>query len=207
MPNDLMRNFKGDLRASAPLHSLEKALIWIAALNVCSLPWMLGGMRVWAQFITLEFGVLAFVISLIPRHYRAELTHGPEFTVHPWRKLIRWPIFWIGLVFFVYVLIQALTGLGLLKPRQLLVHDASRPHRVATFRHDHAIRDHEYLATNDDLGSPLPPPLFPLDRHHPPQKHHYPTHRPRRQRHPARHRRHRRPLHRTGQSAMVGERN
>lgn len=100
--------FRGDLRAPIPLHPLETALLWIAALNVCSLPWMLGGMRPWAQFISLGLSLVALVLALIPRHYSDTYTRGDDYTVHLWKKLIRWPLFWIGTVFFAYVLIQAL---------------------------------------------------------------------------------------------------
>lgn len=100
--------FRGDLRAPLPLHPLETALIWIAVLNVCSLPWMMGGMRAWAQFISLGLSVLAFGLALIPRRYSDALVHGDEYKLHPLRRLVRWPLFWIGTLFFVYVLIQAL---------------------------------------------------------------------------------------------------
>lgn len=104
----LLRDFKGDLRASLPLHPLEKALLVVVALNVCSLPWMLGGMRPWAQFISLGLSMLAFGIALIPRIYDGDLAHGEAYNLYPHRKLLRWPLYWCGLVFLGYVLIQAL---------------------------------------------------------------------------------------------------
>lgn len=108
MSNDLMRSFKGDLRAPLPLHPLETALLWVAILNVCSLPWMLGGMRPWSQFISLGLSVVAFGLALLPRNYSEALVRGESYTLHPWRRLIRWPLFWIGTLFFAYITIQAL---------------------------------------------------------------------------------------------------
>ena len=108
MSDQLLRSFKGDIRAPLPLHPLEKALLWIAALNVCSLPWMLGGMRPWAQFTSLGLSSVALILALIPRHYRDEYARQSDYTLHLWRKLVRWPLFWIGGVFFGYVMIQAL---------------------------------------------------------------------------------------------------
>jgi O-antigen ligase len=105
---NLLREFKGDLRAPLPLHPLEKALIVVVALNVCALPWMLGGMRPWAQLISLGLAVVAFALALVPRRYEGDYVHGDSYRLYPHRKLIRWPIWWIGLVFFGYVLIQAL---------------------------------------------------------------------------------------------------
>ncbi len=103
-----LRQFKGDLRAPLPVHPLEKALLVVIAINVCSLPWMLGGMRVWAQLITLGLSLVAFGLALLPRTYDGDLVHGDAYQTHPLRKLLRWPLWWIGLVFFGYVLVQAL---------------------------------------------------------------------------------------------------
>ena len=100
--------FRGDQRASLPLHPLEKAVVWIAALQVCSLPWMLGSMRPWAQLIGFGLALLAFACSLLPRTYAGDYSRHQAFTLYPWRKLIRWPLWWLGLLFFTYVLTQAL---------------------------------------------------------------------------------------------------
>lgn len=108
MSRDLIRDFKGDLNPSLPLHPLETALIWVMALNVCSLPWMLGGMRPWAQFISLGLSILALGLALIPRTYDGNLVRDKAFRTYPHKKLLRWPLFWVGLIFFSYVLIQAL---------------------------------------------------------------------------------------------------
>lgn len=105
---DSVAAFRGDLRAPLPLHPLETALLWVVGLNVCSLPWMLGGMRPWAQFISLGLSVCALILALIPRKYDGELVHGEAYRTRPWKRLIHWPIFWIGLLFFIYVLLQAL---------------------------------------------------------------------------------------------------
>jgi len=105
---NLLREFKGDLRAPLPLHPLEKALIVVVALNVCSLPWMMGGMRTWAQLISFGLALAASILSLVPRTYSGDLVHGDDYHVHPYRRLIRWPFWWVGLLFFGYVLIQAL---------------------------------------------------------------------------------------------------
>ena len=109
LPSDYrLRKFRGDLRASLPLHPLETTLLIVLALHVCSLPWMLGGMRVWAQLISLGFSLLGFVLALVPRTYDHHLAHGDAFRLYPHRKLLRWPTWWIGLVFFGYVLVQAM---------------------------------------------------------------------------------------------------
>lgn len=69
---------------------------------------MLGGMRPWAQFISLGLSVIAFVLALVPRNYDGELIRNEAYRTRPWKRLLHWPLFWIGSVFFTYVLIQAL---------------------------------------------------------------------------------------------------
>ncbi len=107
-PDQLLRKFRGNQRASLPIHPLEKALAWVVALNACSLPWMLGGMRPWAQLASLSLSVIAFSLSLIPRHFAGNYTRAESYTYYPHRKLLRWPIWWISVLFFGCILIQAL---------------------------------------------------------------------------------------------------
>ncbi len=68
----------------------------------------MGARMPWAQLVSLGFGVLALIVSLWPRHYSGELAPEGNFKLHPWPRLLRFPLFWIGLVFLGYVLIQAL---------------------------------------------------------------------------------------------------
>ena len=90
------------------LHPLENALLWIIAIDLCLTPWALGAMHEWTQFISLGLAMAGFAISLISRHYSAE--HSPEgaFTLVMWPKLVRFPVFWLGLIFCAYILLQAL---------------------------------------------------------------------------------------------------
>lgn len=106
-PN-LVRAFRGDLRAASPLHPLELTLVLIVSAHLVFLPWAIGSRMPWAQVVSLCFGVVALVVALWPRRYRGELAPEGNFTLHAWPRLLRYPLFWIGLVFLVYVLIQAL---------------------------------------------------------------------------------------------------
>ena len=96
------------MRASAELHPLETTLLTISAVLLCFMPWALGTMHVWSQFVTLALSALAFVISLINRNYRGELAPNGAFKLIMWPKLIRFPIFWLGLLLLGYIAIQAL---------------------------------------------------------------------------------------------------
>ncbi len=72
------------------------------------MPWALGTMHVWSQFVSLGLAMLAFVVALISRHYRGNLAPQGDFKLIMWPKLIRFPLFWLGLLFLGYILIQAL---------------------------------------------------------------------------------------------------
>lgn len=104
----LVQSFRGEARAPLPLHPLEKTLVVIASLHLCFLPWALGGRDPWAQITSLCFAVLALVVALLPRRYEGELAPQGPFTLYPWPRLIRFPIFWLGLLLLGYVACQAL---------------------------------------------------------------------------------------------------
>jgi hypothetical protein len=88
------------------IHGLELALLWAVAAHLIFLPWAIGGMRLWSQWISLGFGVTAFALSLWPREYTAEHTGMSSFRVLPWPKLLKFPIFWLGLALLVLVVIH-----------------------------------------------------------------------------------------------------
>lgn len=53
--------------------------------------------------------IAAFALALIPRNYGPDSAeNGKPFRLVHWRKLLRFPAFWVGGVFLVYILIQAL---------------------------------------------------------------------------------------------------
>jgi O-antigen ligase len=80
----------------------------IVGALLCFTPWAIGTMVVWTQFVSLSLAVLAFTTALINRHYRGELAPSGDFKLIIWPKLIHFPLFWLGLLFLVYILIQAL---------------------------------------------------------------------------------------------------
>ncbi len=65
-------------------------------------PWMLGSVRSTAQIILFALSVLAFVTLFIPA---GEVGYSVRANL---KRLIRFPIFWMGLLFLIYLLIQAL---------------------------------------------------------------------------------------------------
>lgn len=93
--------------ARQKIHPREQVLLWVVSAQLVFLPWALGGMRAWSQWIALGMSVLAFFLSLLPRNYEAEGGQAP-FRLYTWPKLLRFPIFWLGLVFLGYITTQAL---------------------------------------------------------------------------------------------------
>jgi hypothetical protein len=90
------------------LHPLELAVLWLVSIHLIQISWMLGGMRPLSHWISLGLSVITFVVALIPRHYIEEHTGGPKFRLVMWPKLIRFPIFWLGLALLLLITIQGL---------------------------------------------------------------------------------------------------
>lgn len=104
----VVESFRGEAKASVPLHELELALVVIACFHLCFLPWALGARDAWAQITSAVLGTLALVVACCPRHYRGELAPQGAFVLHPWSRLLKFPVFWLGLVLFGYVTCQGL---------------------------------------------------------------------------------------------------
>jgi hypothetical protein len=90
------------------VHAAELRVLWVVSAHLVFLPWALGGMRTWAHWPSLALSLLGLVLALIPRNYTAEHTGQDSFRLIMWPKLIRFPIFWLGLALLGLVTIQAL---------------------------------------------------------------------------------------------------
>ena len=90
------------------VHPGESAVVALVALHLVFLPWALGSMWPWAQFISLGLATLGFAASLIPRNYDEEHTGGNRFRLIMWPKLLKFPVFWLGLLLLGYVALQGL---------------------------------------------------------------------------------------------------
>jgi len=131
-PKNLIEQFRANTTRSK-LHPAEKLLLGVVAGHLVFLPWALGTMHVWSQVTSFCLGLLGFGIALRPRPNFSrgdgfdELTTGspsqdrrrPRGTPptrdaqtdrwqRPVRNLILFPLFWLGLAFLIYVLLQAL---------------------------------------------------------------------------------------------------
>jgi len=104
----LVESFRGEVRARMPLHPMELALVIVACVHLCFLPWAFGARAPWAQIISAGLGLGALVVAVWPRRYSGELAPQGAFILHPWSRLLKFPPFWLGLLFLGYITCQAL---------------------------------------------------------------------------------------------------
>lgn len=94
-------------RVRRGLHPLEIQLLCALGVQLVFLPWAFGTMHLWSQLVSLGLGAVAFVLALLPRRYDHDLTDGPAFVLKSWPRLVRFPLFWLGLGLLAIVAIQA----------------------------------------------------------------------------------------------------
>lgn len=90
------------------IHPMERGLMVLVSVHLVFLPWAFGANRLWAQWISLALACVAIVVALVPRAYTEEHTGGNRFRLVMWPKLVRFPLFWTGLLLLGYILLQAL---------------------------------------------------------------------------------------------------
>jgi hypothetical protein len=90
-------------RSRRPLHPAEKVLLAVLGAHLCFLPWALGTMHAWSQWVSLSAGGAGLFISILPRG-----GSGWDAGRSALGRLARFPIFWLGLALLGYITIQAL---------------------------------------------------------------------------------------------------
>lgn len=90
------------------IHPQEMALLVGVSAVLVYQSWAYGSMRPVAQSIALGLSVVAFILALVPRAYEDAGPGQAPFRLYTWPKLIRFPIFWIGLVMLGIIVIQGL---------------------------------------------------------------------------------------------------
>lgn len=89
-----------------PLHPLECALVVLLCVEGVFLPWAFGTMHGWSQCVSAVLALGVFVVSVWPRNYVADLATGGEFKLLAWPRLIRFPLFWLGVVLLALLCVQ-----------------------------------------------------------------------------------------------------
>jgi O-antigen ligase len=91
-----------------PLHPLETGVLGVVAVQLVFLPWAIGGMRPWSQIISFGLAVIAFAVALWPRTYADPGPGQAPFRLYTWPKLLRFPVWWLGVALLAYIAVQAL---------------------------------------------------------------------------------------------------
>jgi O-antigen ligase len=86
---------------SLPLPRREAALVHLTALHMVFLPWALGTVHPWSEFVSLGLSIAGFIIALWP-----ESTIAGSPVKQPVARLIRWPFFWAGIAMLAYIAVQ-----------------------------------------------------------------------------------------------------
>jgi hypothetical protein len=90
------------------IHPGEITVVVLVTLNLCFLPWAFGGVDEWSQLVSAVLALVALVAALAPHAALGPLADRDAGRAPNWRRLIRFPVFWAGLVLFAYVVVQAL---------------------------------------------------------------------------------------------------
>lgn len=90
------------------LHPLEATLLAVVSIHLVFLPWALGTMHVWSQSVSFGFSVLSLGLAVWTRHLPSNGDAGSSTCFRMLPILLGFPIFWIGGLFLLYTLIQAL---------------------------------------------------------------------------------------------------
>lgn len=90
------------------IHPAELTVLWVVSAHLIFLPWAIGTMRMWAQHISLGFALAGFLIALLPRNYTYEHSSAGSFRLLTWTKLVKFPVFWLGMIFIGYLVVQGL---------------------------------------------------------------------------------------------------
>ena len=89
------------------IQPVEKTLLAVVAVHLVFLPWAFGSVHLPAQIVSAVLAVAAFAISLLPRTIHPEESGGNTLRLVPGRRLLRFPVFWLGLLLLGYVALQA----------------------------------------------------------------------------------------------------
>lgn len=91
------------------IHPRELVLVWLVCTQLVLLPWAFGGMPFWSQCVSLALAAASLALALLPRDYDEVKARGrAPFRLYSFPKLARFPVFWLGLLLFALIAIQAL---------------------------------------------------------------------------------------------------
>ncbi len=84
----------------------EKLVAGVAAVLVIFTGWGLSGIFDWAKITLFVLGCSCFVLAIIPMPAAWDTSRRANEA--PWKRLLKFPIFWLGGLYVIYTMIQAL---------------------------------------------------------------------------------------------------
>ena len=84
----------------------EWAVVGSGSLTLAFTAWGLGGVQLWALHSLLAGGLLTFLLATIPLGKFWNGRDGQHGNAKNLKRLIRFPVFWLGMIFLAYLLIQ-----------------------------------------------------------------------------------------------------
>ncbi len=106
-----------------PVPRREKVITACLVLLIFLSPWGLGGNRLWAQWVLLVPAAAAFLFLFLP--VGGTFTNYEDTAHEILQRLLRFPVFWLGAAFLLYITIQGLNpelAITLYAPVPYLVH-------------------------------------------------------------------------------------
>ncbi|MDA8735993.1 O-antigen ligase family protein [Opitutales bacterium] len=86
----------------------EWAVVLTGALTLAFTAWGLAGVQLWSLHTLLAGGLLTFLFSIAPLPERFNGTDGEHGNRKNMHRLLRFPVFWLGLAFLLYITLQGL---------------------------------------------------------------------------------------------------
>ena len=86
----------------------EWAVLCAGGLTLAFTAWSLSGVRLWSLHVLFFGGLLTFLLAILPLPAIWNGTDGQHGNVRNLKRLLRFPVFWLSLMFLVYLLIQGL---------------------------------------------------------------------------------------------------
>ena len=92
----------------------EYAVVFAGGLTIAFTAWSLSGIRLWSLHALFAGGLLTFLLAVIPLPKSWNGKDGQHGNTQNLKRLLHFPVFWLGLVFLFYLLIQGLNPAWLL---------------------------------------------------------------------------------------------
>ena len=86
----------------------EWAVVFVGGLTLAFTAWGLAGVRLWSLHTLLAGGLLTFLFSIVPLPQSWNGSDGEHGNSKNVKRLLRFPVFWLGAAFLVYISIQGL---------------------------------------------------------------------------------------------------